>query len=151
METRRPEVENRKNGEAGYTLLEVLISITIFMVGILAIGSMQAAALRTNSTAMGVTEAVNIGQANVERILAIPFDPTAPDAALNPANNGASAHRDTFVSGLGERYDIEWTTTYLDLNSDGDNDALDIDLTVEWGDLYGQRSVGFNFRKTTRF
>ena len=56
METKRPETENRMQAEGGYTLLELLVSMTIFMIGVLAVGSLQASALRTNNTSMGVTE-----------------------------------------------------------------------------------------------
>ncbi len=151
MQTKQARTENWTETEAGYTLLEVLIAISIFMVGILAIGSMQAAALRSNATSMGVTEAVNVGQGTVERLLATSFDPASPDPVLDPANNGTAAHQDSYTSALGEQYNVAWTTSYLDLNADGNNDALNINVNVVWGDLYGNRSVNFNFKKTTRF
>ena len=69
----------RLNGEHGYTLLEVLVAISIFMVGILAIGSMQASALKGNSVAGGVTQAVEIAQRHIEEIMSIPAAELTPD------------------------------------------------------------------------
>jgi len=136
--------------EAGFTLLEVLIAISIFMVGILAIGTMQTSALKSNSTSVGMTQALNQGQAWVEQIMAEPFDPTNPSDMLDPAENGNADHQETYESGR-QQYDIEWETTILDLDADGNNDALDVVLSVQWTDLYGPHSVDFRFLKTTRF
>lgn len=136
--------------EAGYTLLEVLIAMSIFMIGILAIATMQTSALKSNSTSGGFSEAVNAGQAWVEQIMAESFDPTNPSDMLDPAENGNAAHQETYESG-GQQYDIRWETTFLDLDTDGNNDALAVEVRVRWSDLYGPHSVNFNFMKTTRF
>ena len=94
---------------------------------------------------------INIAQARIEQLMATPFDPTGPVAALNPAFDEDDAeHQETFVSESGRQYDVAWNTTYLDLNGDGDNDALAIEMKVNWFDLYGQRGLTVNFRKTAR-
>lgn len=136
--------------EAGFTLLEVLIAMSIFMIGILAIGTMQTSALKSNSTSVGMTQALNQGQAWVEQIMAEPFDPTNPSDMLDPAENGNAAHQEIYESGR-QQYDIEWVTAFVDLDSDGNNDALDVTLSVQWTDLYGPHSVNLEFMKTTRF
>lgn len=151
MEESMEKTETRMRFEAGFTLLEVLAAISIFMIGILAIASMQASALRGNSASMGMTEAVNAGQAMVERIMAMPFDPsTFP----------STPQQETYTSALGEQYTIEWQAddgdpgdgdAWHDLDGDGTNDAAEITVTVSWGDVMGQRSVVFNFMKTTQF
>jgi type IV pilus assembly protein PilV len=136
--------------EAGYTLLEVLIAISIFMIGILAIATMQTSALKGNSTSVGFTQALNQGQAWVEQIMAEPYDPTNPSDMLDPADNGTAAHQRTYDSGRNQ-YTIEWETTAVDLPGGTNPDALDVELTVQWADLYGQHSVNIQFLKTTRF
>ncbi len=146
----QPSQGQGTEAEGGYTLLEVLVAMSIFMIGILAIATMQTSALKSNSTSGGITEAVNAGQAWVEQIMAEPFDPSNPSDMLDPAENGNAAHQETYESG-GQQYEIDWTTTFLDLDTDGNNDALAVVLSVQWNDLYGPHSVNFNFMKTTRF
>jgi len=150
MKRKAIEAVQRRDSEAGYTLLEVIIALSIFMIGILAIGTMQTSALRGNSTSTGFTQAVNQGQAWVEQLMAEPFDPSSPSDILDPADNGTAAHQRTYQSGR-QQYTIEWETTAVDLPGGSNPDALDVELSVQWADLYGQHSVDFQFLKTTRF
>jgi len=62
--------------EKGFTLLEVIISISILTIGILAVASMQATALRGDSFAQSRTEASTWAQDKMEEFMAIPFDST---------------------------------------------------------------------------
>jgi len=48
---------NDKNGQKGFTLIEVLIAMTLLVIGILSVASMQITSLRGNSLAIRVTEA----------------------------------------------------------------------------------------------
>jgi type IV pilus assembly protein PilV len=136
--------ETRIKTEDGFTLIEVLIAISIFMIGVLAVASLQAAALRSNAHSMGLTEAVNAAQEQVEQILAAPFD---------PADSFFTANHDIdYTSPLGEQYNIGWQVTdWHDWDGDGTNEAAEIAVTVSWAGMTGARSINFNFMKTTRF
>lgn len=61
-------------GNNGFTLIEVLISLTILTVGILAIISMQGMALNTQSRSKQSTMVQNANQEIVERIRASSMD-----------------------------------------------------------------------------
>ena len=65
--------------EKGFTLLEIIMAISILTIGILAVASMQAAALRGDSFAQDRTEGATWGQDKMEEYMSIPFD----DSRLN--------------------------------------------------------------------
>ncbi len=59
--------------DRGFTLLEVIIAISILTFGILAVGAMQGAALRGNNFAYGRTSASTLAQDALEELMAQPY------------------------------------------------------------------------------
>ncbi len=68
----------------GFTLIEVLIAITIFSVGLLAIAGMQTSAIRMNSTAGRLTNLSTWGMDKIEELSALPYSDPLLDSAGNP-------------------------------------------------------------------
>jgi type IV pilus assembly protein PilV len=64
----------RHGGEAGFTLLEVIVAVSILTIGLLAVASMQTAAIRGNDTAYHVTESATWAQNRLEALIALPFN-----------------------------------------------------------------------------
>jgi prepilin-type N-terminal cleavage/methylation domain-containing protein len=64
-------VLSRKNG---FSLLEVLIALLLFAVGILAIGGIQIGSIRGNSFSQEVTQATVLSQEKLEELKRMPFD-----------------------------------------------------------------------------
>jgi type IV pilus assembly protein PilV len=122
--------------DAGYTLLEVLLAMTIFMIGILAIGSMQTAALKGNASSRGVTEAVNLAQGQVEQLMAIEYDPASVDPALDPAQNNSHV-----------RQSGDYTVRWIVSNHPTLANALSVQVAVSWFDAGIQKRVIFDFIK----
>ena len=60
--------------ERGFTLLEVIMAVSILSVGILAVASMQASALRGDAFAQNRTEGATWGQEKMEELIAAPYD-----------------------------------------------------------------------------
>ncbi|MGA9176460.1 MAG: prepilin-type N-terminal cleavage/methylation domain-containing protein [Desulfobacterales bacterium] len=83
--------------EDGYTLIEILIAITIFAVGLLAVAGMQTSAIRMNSMAGNLTNFSTWGMDKIEELSALPYS----HPLLDPANN---PHQEV----LGD-YTISWT------------------------------------------
>ncbi len=54
--------------KAGFTLLEVLIAISIFAVGVLAVATMQVSAIRSNRLGNEVTQATALAQVQIEAL-----------------------------------------------------------------------------------
>lgn len=56
----------------GFTLIEVLIALTIFAVGLLAIAAMQTSAIRMNATGNRLTELSTVGIHKFEELMSLP-------------------------------------------------------------------------------
>lgn len=74
----------KKRSQTGFTLIEVLIAMTILSIGILGIAQMQIMAIGGNDTAGSTTVALNLAQQQLENIINADYDDLV-DA--NPANN----------------------------------------------------------------
>ena len=64
----------------GYTLIEILIAMAVFAIGILAVFSMQMTSTSSNAVARGLTENYTAAMDKVEELLTLPYD----DADLDP-------------------------------------------------------------------
>ena len=58
----------------GFTLVEVMIGMAIFLIGFLAVGSMQIAAINGNAGAREATEAATRATSQLETLIALPFE-----------------------------------------------------------------------------
>lgn len=125
------EITNKTPYEAGFTLIEVLMAMAIFAIGILAVGSMQVAAMNGGASARRSTDAATIAQDQIEKIIAGSYDALAAPA-------------DAVVNG---RYSLNWTVSETDLDSDGDNDAKNVKVTVTWPEKGGNRTYELDFTK----
>ena len=81
----RDQQTRRKGREAGFTLLEVIVAISILTFGILAVASMQSAAIRGNQLGYRLTEGSTLAQDRLEFLLSKSYN----DPLLNTGNNKA--------------------------------------------------------------
>ena len=76
-----------KRDNRGFTLIEVLIAMAIFSIGILAIGSMQVTSINSNARARMHTEGYTWVVDRIERLTTLPYD----DDDLTAGNHGPVA------------------------------------------------------------
>lgn len=108
MNSRRqiPPSPLRAKPSAGFTLLEVMVALAIFSVGLLAIFSMHISSLRTNTVARGVTENVTAAAAKAEQLLALAYDDPQLEAGLHEPEqeeDGIDNNLDGWIDEDGER------------------------------------------------
>ena len=89
-----------RDNQEGFTLIEVLIAMAIFAVGILALAGLQVTYIGGNSSAQMQTEATALGAQVIEHLKSLPFDAAELDPAANPHQPPAG--------GSGP-YDVRWT------------------------------------------
>ncbi|MBU1698464.1 MAG: prepilin-type N-terminal cleavage/methylation domain-containing protein, partial [Proteobacteria bacterium] len=101
------------DNQKGFTLIEIMIAITVLAIGILGVAKMQLSAVKGNSYASGLTEATAFAQNKMEELVALAYD----DADLNDDDaDGISGIDDTASpdgsqQGSGAtniQYDIFW-------------------------------------------
>ena len=122
------EESNSKSHEKGFSLIEIMIALAIFSIGILGVASMQILSVNYNSHARRTTEGTSWGVERMERLMTLPYD----DADLDPATN---PHTD--ARGI---YNITWNIT-------DNTDNKSINLTVSWTSLGVTKNLLINYIK----
>lgn len=70
--------------QSGFTMIEVLIAMALFMIGILSLSGLQATCINGNASARIQTEATAVGTQMVEQLRMLPKDHSDLDASGNP-------------------------------------------------------------------
>ncbi len=151
------------NTHTGFTLLEVMITIVVMTLGILALYTMQVGSVRANATANTIGTATNLLSDQIERIMSLTFrnDP-ANDPAILVDNNILDANNNDIsgVNGLDEttaatadfvqNFTITGTTYTLYTNVALDfpvQDAATIRTIIQWRDGFADRELSYDYIK----
>jgi prepilin-type N-terminal cleavage/methylation domain-containing protein len=132
MPQTRSNTDKKQMGNKGFTLIEVLITLAIFSIGILAVASMQISSTKGNASSRRITEATALAETQIERLIQLPYG----HADLNPANNPHGGPQGA--------YTVNWNAAEVDLDADGTNDSKTIDVTVSWS-YVGDRHVSIQY------
>jgi type IV pilus assembly protein PilV len=103
------EIRRSQNNE-GFTLIEVLIAISIFAFGLLSVAAMQISAIQVNSTAGQITTRSTWAQDKIEELIALSYaDPSIEDLGDPPSgtDSDGNTHEETTSDG----YTVSWTVT----------------------------------------
>jgi len=110
----------------GFTLLEIIIAIFIFSIGLLAVVSMQMTAIKGNHFSGTLTEASNWAADQMERLMSLPYT----DDDLAAGDHTADLRQEGI-------YGITWNV----LEDDTTNNTKTINITVAWTDRGSQRTL----------
>ena len=147
-------VTKKKGKEKGFTLLEVIVTITILTIGLLAVASMQVSAIKGNTLALGVTEATSWASDQIEKLMILPYDHAelvdTDGDGTDEDNDGDGVDDDGGDFGLEDgtantsdhhvtqgRYIVYWNIA-VDVETD---DAKTINVIVTWTDHGIQKRV----------
>lgn len=128
----------RKPNDRGFSIIEVMIAISILSIGILALASMQVAAMRGNSFAGGVTEGSTWALDQIEKLMSLPWtDASLQDADLDGAGGLEDMDADADFRVTKGRYAIHWNVA----NNVVTNNTRTVNVIVTWTEHGAQKSV----------
>jgi len=117
--------------EKGFSMIELMIALTLLLTGLLAVAQMQIAAIQGNSTANRLSMASTVGTDRLEKLIRASNSHT-------DLLDGDHADPDNPVNG----YDIFWTVT-----SSADPAFKNIKLTVKWSERGQPKKMVFDYVK----
>jgi prepilin-type N-terminal cleavage/methylation domain-containing protein len=125
----------RDRGEGGFSMLEVLASITVFAVAAAALATATVGTLKANTNSRDTSAATALVQDKVERLRAL-------DGAANPADLRSGTHSDPLnpMTPLGEaggHFNRSWVVT----SHTPRQGLAEVVVTVTWSRARVSRSV----------
>lgn len=94
--------------EAGFTLVEVVIAMLIFTIGILSMAQLMAVSLRMQDLGRNQTSAVRVAQDKLDQLMSLNFD-TSAEVQLtgeNSLDSNVANYFDTDIQGFTRRWQI---------------------------------------------
>ena len=117
----------------GFTLIEVLIAIAVFSVGILAVASMQLVNTRNNTTANIMTQATMLARAQMEQLA---NSDIATSADLTPGTHADANNPIDENGAAGGIYTRTWTVA-----AGSGPSSREIEVRVNWNRRGQNRTV----------
>ena len=146
-------IKSSKLNEAqGFTLVEVMIAMAIFLIGFLAIGSMQISAVNGNASARMRTSASILAGDIIEQLLRCPYESSACSIIRYSHSDplGFGAHPgpgnddwfddDPDGGGPDRTYQVRWFVA-----NGPEANSKTIDLIVSWDQRGKDNSVQYSF------
>jgi len=128
-------VHLRLSAESGFTLIEVLIGISIFAIGMLAVARMQMLTVRNTSVGNFTSQATMLAHQKMEELKTIDFADLT-----NEVENDIDEQGNTGTGGVYNR-----TTTITTPAAPLGNHARQIQVQVQWNAAHGgDRTVEIN-------
>ena len=116
----RPMNISKKHGEQGFSLVEVLITLFLFAVGVLAVALLLDMSIQKNASARLMSEATEIAQYQMEKLMSASYRDAELDASSSPYG----------PSTIG-KHSVSWSVQE-DIPMSG---MKTISLTVAWNDF----------------
>jgi len=101
--------KNTAAAGAGFTLIEVLIAVAIFAIGILAIAGLQIKSINLNASARLQSEATTAAVDCMERLMSLPYEHPDLDESVDPQQYQVGAY--TVFWSVTDESPISWCKT----------------------------------------
>ena len=122
------EVNGRHAVSGGFSLIEVMIAMALFSIGLLAVASMQGTNVRNNTTGNITTQASMLARARLEQLKSMDITALVPGDYADPTNIDADGNP-------GGIYQRQWRIQSMS------PDLRSVEVTVGWDRLGQRRSV----------
>jgi type IV pilus assembly protein PilV len=127
LSIRKIAAASRQRGEAGFTLVEILVALIVLIIGVAGVLTMQMSALRGTTYSRHATEAIILGEDKMEELMAIA--PTSPGflgggpETINslgqpPAVGDFEFERDWVIAGVNPLVTITVTVRWVERGKD---------------------------------
>jgi prepilin-type N-terminal cleavage/methylation domain-containing protein len=116
----------RSRGAGGFTLLELMIALTVFSIGMLSLNGMLLSAIQGGSRGRHTTQAAAIAESRMERLQRLSWSQIAPTAGWSAAvqvNNAVQGNPDR----VEQAYTLDWRIADLQPGW-----TRSIDVRVRW-------------------
>jgi len=126
-------------GQKGFSLIEILIAISILAIGLLALAEMQITAIQGNAFSSTTTDATTLAQDRMEQLMALTYSSLTTDDDLNAGSHppGTQAQVPGTAQVQGVNYTISWDVT----DDSPMNNTKTINVIVTWTENSRQRTV----------
>lgn len=109
----------KEAGAEGFSIIECMIALSIFSIGIMAVATLVLSSIGENASARRITEATALAETRLEQLMAMPYD----DIVADQETQGA--------------YTVAWEVTEGDIVAE----TKTITVTVTWWFRKKQRDV----------
>ncbi|MDY6825206.1 MAG: prepilin-type N-terminal cleavage/methylation domain-containing protein [Thermodesulfobacteriota bacterium] len=120
---------------AGFTLIEVLLAITILGIGILATASLLNSSFSTTKDQQIKVVAIETASDVADRLMALQYDSNGIAPELSDGSHvpdDTTAIPDVFSPRLPGNTPIQWSVESWDADGDGNTDTASIAIAVRW-------------------
>jgi len=100
--------------QVGFSLLEVMIGLLILSIGMLGIAAMTTTSIRTNANANHLSEAMNIGQAQMEKLKIVAWGTLSNASSTSTSKSGVTFTNTWTVTTTGIVKDVTLVTSWVD-------------------------------------
>ncbi len=110
--------------QKGYSLLEVMVGLVILAIGLLGVASLATTSVGVNANANHLTEAINIGQAEMEKLKITPWGTLANGSSSVTSKTGKVFTNFWSVTTTGNLKYVSLTTSWVDGTNPGTNQPI---------------------------
>jgi type IV pilus assembly protein PilV len=135
-----------RRGEGGFTLIEVIIAISILSIGILGVATMQSSAIRANFFAGNTSSGTSWASDKMEELVALAYE-DYEDANLEDKDGDGDGGLDHATAGTADynenqgQHTIYWNISEESLL----NDTKTIRVIVRWADHGAAKNVTMTY------
>ncbi|MBW1913263.1 MAG: prepilin-type N-terminal cleavage/methylation domain-containing protein [Deltaproteobacteria bacterium] len=134
------------NRDKGFTILEVLFAISILSIGILAVASLQASAIRGNDFAGSATNGTIWAADKMEKLIAMAFD-DYDDSNLRDTDGDGDGGLDDATIATADHNETQgdWTVLWNISDNSLINNTKTVNVIVNWTNHGAQKSVSMRY------